>query len=151
MKYIKTYENVNDRFVDLIRMGSYYRVLDMIQNHDIDFNYVEQGDGWTPLTAAIFHENENIVKLLIKNGADVNLPYQNTDEKTTPLMLAGDINVYNIIAMLIEADADWNLKDIYGEDFLDHTYEDWVEIIKEDYPEKYEEYLMKKQAEQYNL
>jgi hypothetical protein len=57
-----------------------------------------------------------------------------------------------IIKMLIEAGADWNIKDNLGKDFLDHfnNKKNRNYIIKQ-YPKQYQEYQMKKNVEKYNL
>ena len=97
-----------------------------------------------------------MVELLITAGVDLDI----TDIKgNTALILVADYHnsEYQIemIKLLIDNGADWNIKNVYKDDFLDKLYNNGNEKIKniiiELYPEKYEEYLMKKNAEKYNL
>ena len=89
------------------------------------------------------------IKDLIRKGVNVNC--QNFSHGYTPLIWAADKG--NIIAMidLINAGADWNIKGYYGKDFFDYIGNIHKHIIMERFPEKYQEYIMRKEAENYNL
>jgi hypothetical protein len=50
---------------------------------------------------------------------------------------------------LIEYGADWNLLNINNKDFLDNLSD--PKLIIEKYPEKYKNYLIKKEVQEYNL
>ena len=71
--------------------------------------------GWTPLLAAVFHNNTNVIPYLIETaGADVNLPSKDGE---TPLMMAvsrGD-DAIGLINYLIDKGADSNRRDNSGQ------------------------------------
>lgn len=67
-------------------------------------------EGWTPLTLAVRDGYEEIIRLLIAAGADVNAG----DKKYTPLTLAVKKRHKEIIKLLIVAGADVNKEDYRG-------------------------------------
>jgi ankyrin repeat protein len=152
MKYIRTYEysneeDYNDKFIEYIRFGNFYKAYDLLEKYPVDIEY-ESEDAWTPLRMAISKDRAEIVEKLIELGVDIE---RVDDEGCTPLMTAGAYNHRDIIILLIEAGADWNAIDNRGYDSLDHMYDELKKEIIEDYPERYEEYLFKKEAERFNL
>ena len=115
--------------------------------------------GATPLHKACSAKFTSAVKLLIENGADVNA--QN-NSKNTPLIFTmasigyrftKDSNVKTIISLLLNAGADLSIKNNLGQDpiMLNKFDKKVEEFIEEQFPEKYAEYLMKKDADKYNL
>ncbi|XP_039746388.1 ankyrin repeat, SAM and basic leucine zipper domain-containing protein 1 [Pararge aegeria] len=72
--------------------------------------------GWTPLSHACFHAQENIVQFLLDKGADPNIHA----DSATPLMLAcsnssaDEIVTYNIVSNLIKKGSLLNIGDKYG-------------------------------------
>lgn len=69
--------------------------------------------GWTPLMAAIYGKQANVVHYLVESGADVNLADKRGE---TPLMLAiawGD-EALPLVSYLIDHGANLNAKDKYG-------------------------------------
>jgi ankyrin repeat protein len=58
----------------------------------------KKNDGWTPLHHAIQFERENIVSILLENGADPTIT--NKDGKT-PLQIAQDHNNQNCVAAIL--------------------------------------------------
>jgi len=110
-------------------------------------------EGFTALHHAIWN-NIEIVKLLINAGANLNLKDRNRE---TPLMMSlyvnRDPNGNNIelIRLLLDSGADINIKNEDNNHFFVMLNDrDRNEIIRL-YPEKYEEYKMKKNAEKYNI
>lgn len=104
---------------------------------------------WTIFTA-IQYQKVDIVKKLVKNINDIDI--RRRDNKYTPLLLAGFINNLEIIEILIDAGANWNEKYIDSdEDFFYFISDENKKAIIEKYPEKYQDYLTKKEAEKYNL
>lgn len=69
----------------------------------------------SPLTEATRQGNLEIMKLLIKAGADVNLQMEEGYTALMDAALAGNIDA---VKMLVEAGADVNIKDIYQEHAL---------------------------------
>ena len=65
----------------------------LLINNNVDIN-VKDDKGITPLFVACLQQNENIVELLIQNGADPNLK---TNNKLTALQYCQQCNYYNLI------------------------------------------------------
>ena len=75
--------------------------------------------GMTPLHAATFHGNTGCVKILLKAGADPNIPSA-SDKFTFPLHLAVNRLHKEIVELLIlQGQADVGLKDYLGRTALD--------------------------------
>lgn len=70
------------------------------------------GEGWTPLHYAVFAEQPELVSLLLSKGAKVDARAPNLQ---TPLMLAAKTGNLQIGKLLLNAKADPELKDQYGE------------------------------------
>lgn len=68
--------------------------------------------GWTPLIAAIFQRNTNVVHYLIASGADVNIP-DNSGQTAIMWATVSDDNL-DIVKDLIAHGADLNAKDKMG-------------------------------------
>jgi ankyrin repeat protein len=89
----------------------------------------------------------SILNLMIKKGADVNLI--NKDDGDTALILAAKYTINKIIYILIDAGANWNIMNKYGQDFID-IIGDFPFLFKK-YPTKYREYIKKKTSSKFNL
>lgn len=164
MKYIKTFESgetrSRDNLIDAIQFGNKKEFDKELKNFFIDdstltfynINFKNDDGGWTPLTAAIYYNRKDMLKELLEFGADINY-YDSAGQ--TPLMLAAarcSPGSLEMMSILIEYGADWNIVNKWSKtDFFDYTNEDVKKIIIEDYPEKYQEYLMKKDSEKYNI
>jgi len=136
MDLIEAVESNNLKMVkELIKAGANLDILDNIGN--------------TALILASYRNNIEIAKELIKAGANVN-----SQDKygSTALIYASYKNNIEITKELIKAGADWNLKN-YDNDyyFLNYLVEEDKDKIIEEFPEEYENYLIKKDAEKYNL
>jgi len=163
MKYIRTFENRfenkkikdnTDNLFTAIYSNNLEKVKELI-NSGIDLNIRNKdGDGDTALIFAIRQRKIKIVRELINAGADLNLQGK---EGCSALIWAASLydevfNEDNLVRILIEAGADWNIKHINGGDFLGYLSKFEIERIKSLFPEKYDEYLWKKEAEdKYNL
>lgn len=114
-----------------------------------------QDRGWTTLMRASYFMFTSAVKLLIENGAEINVT---NNDGFSPIMLAA-ANTYNfvkskglkeIIDMLIENNADLNIQNTKNQDIFDiNKY--LHEYISNKFPEKYQEYIERKEASKYNL
>ena len=113
---------VYDNLIKGIKHDDLDIVREILRNNEddhIDFNYKDL-DGNTLLILAVKVENENIVKILVDHGANVN---ETNDNKQTPLMYAVILNYINIVKYLLKNGADVNLRD--GDD---HTINDYANI-----------------------
>lgn len=92
----------------------------------------------------------NRVKKALKNGEDID--YQKKGDNITALIMAAYKCNYDIVDYLIKKGANWNLKDITGKDFVDMIIEQGeLDYFIKKYPVQYKNYLLKKEAEKYNL
>ncbi|ARF02636.1 SWPV1-019 [Shearwaterpox virus] len=66
---------------------------------------------FTPLCLAVYHNKTNLVKLLLKYSADVNIP---NIELSTPLHLAVRAKNIKIVKLLVNNEADIDIEDDYG-------------------------------------
>jgi len=87
-------------------------------------------------------------KLLIDTGFDLN--DKNIDDQT-PLICAAVCNQINVMRYLLNAGADPFIMDSQNKCFIDHLNKQNFNKIKNEYPEIYDEYLMRKDAGKYNL
>ena len=155
MKYIKLYENrLQVKLIDSITFGDKNFKNDLINvltmptltdGNTLDF--IE--DGFTPITAAVEYCRIDFLKELLNHGSNIDYP---DDNGNTPLMIAAyNNNCFDILILLIDAGADWFIKDDSGKYFVDLLENGWLEDIKFRYPEKYQEYLVNKASDKYNL
>jgi len=111
----------SDRLVEIakdIPRTSYYNMGDSLRsaiNNNLNFNNIDKGV--TPLWMASRENRPEIVRLLIKAGADVEKGKEEDDE--TPLLVASKEGHLEIVKLLVEAGADMDKKDEYGRTVLD--------------------------------
>jgi len=87
-------------------------VVDYSLHHGVDVNYQEPRFGMTALSAASMRGNLQIVKTLLKYGADVNLAQNNG---TTPLMSAVISGRRDVVDLLLASGANpCAIDNIYG-------------------------------------
>ena len=72
-----------------------------------------------PLVTALGRKSPKIISLLLKHGADPNIPF---DRKQTCLMIAVDYADLNAIDLLLAAGADLDLKDSEGRMAIHHVW-----------------------------
>jgi len=158
MKYLKQFEkNKYSRIytmLDLLTAVSeedIYLIKDII-NSGFDINTKDSHDrNILNIIAREYtsHYNYDIIKIVIDAGVDVD----NVDSSgDTPLtFVAYEPTDIKFVKMLIEADADWYIDDYDEHDFFEYLDYRYKNEIAREYPEKHQEYLMKKDAEKYNL
>jgi len=123
-----------------------------------DWNYIERWleagedidaqdsrDGWNLLLLNVNNNYEFIVKDLLELGAN---PNSQNDNGSTPLMIA---RTTDMMSLLIDAGADWNIKNNTGQYFLDTLDDFEKEYIIKKYPKKYKEYLKKKAINNFKI
>lgn len=154
MKHLKLFEGI-DSHDDLLTSIIYgqQRFYILIRNFNEDVNFTDDDNfmnkKMTPFMYAIYNDREEYAKELISFDADVDA--QDEDGKTS-LMLAAEMNNWNLIVFLIEdVNADMFIQDNDGEFFTDYLDEIYFGYIKEDYPLEYEEIKGRKEAGKYNL
>jgi len=89
-----------------------------------------------------------IVTELINAGAYID--HIDRDGRSALIWSANRRN-FDAMIILIEAGADWNIIDIYNEDFLGLLNNDDKNKIIKKYTVKYQDYLVKKDSEKFNL
>ena len=159
MKYIKKFEqnnqiDLNNKLVEAC-ISNEIKNVRLLINQGADVNFINK-DEYTPLIYSI--NNINIMKILIKNGANVNFQ-DNTNQGHTPLLQASSnklifpfIENYDIIKLLIDSGADWNIKGrMVNITFFDYLPIEYKEKIIKDYPDKYKNYLLQQKADKFNI
>lgn len=111
-RYTETKSEYLKNFLEFCVNGSTQKVIDAI-NIGIDVNIKDKGCDTALMRAARYGYLE-IVKVLIKAGADVNAK----SSRGSALIFAAKYGHIEIINMLIKAGADVNVKDVYGETAL---------------------------------
>jgi ankyrin repeat protein len=156
MKHLKTYEAsqakseiLGEMLINRIIENNIDAAIKLINDKDIDINY-KDAHGYSPILVAAMKDRLKIVKLLIKKGANVN---DQEYRGQTPLMGVANYTFENLklLELLIDAGADWNIVDNDGYDFMYRLSTENYNNIVEKYPEKYKQYLIKKEANKYNL
>lgn len=90
--------------------------------------------GWTPLIVACFNHHEEVAKLLLDRGADVN---ESGFKGTTPLMYAKTRLLknkspdYRFLDFLINSGADIAKKDIFGKNVIDYALDENDHVMVE--------------------
>ncbi|AQN68665.1 ankyrin repeat protein [Saudi moumouvirus] len=126
MNYLEI--DIDNQFFDLLRQSKSnenYKIFKKYLKENINFiNINKLNSRNTPLTFATWSDNLKLIKLLIKYGADVNMP--ENENGWTPLIIACiryTLNSYEIIEYLLNNGADINHKDIKGKTALFKTCE----------------------------
>lgn len=128
MKHIKKFENIidiNKELLNSIKENNIENVKYYIEK-GADVNYYDTQLDSFPLMEVVGLNAEiqeikdikyEIAKILLENGAN---PDQRDSLFFTPLMIASQpLPYFNIIELLIKYNADWNLKDKFGKNFID--------------------------------
>ena len=98
-------------FASYIVNGNKEKVLDLLNNKKANVN-LDIVDGATPLILSIIYEQDEIAKLLIEKGANLNK--KEKESGATPLILSIIYEQDEIAKLLIEKGANVNIKDNSG-------------------------------------
>jgi len=83
-------------------------------------------------------------------NAGANIDYVDCDNKSA-LIWAADRHHYDVMELLIEEGADWNIINKYELEFLDYLTIKHSKEIMNKYPTQYEKYKLKKEANKFNI
>jgi len=155
-KLIEAGSSVNDNdLLDLAAYNNYSSIVEELIKAGADLNRQDNNSGLTPLIFASANGNMASSKKLIDFGA--NLDIQDNFGDTALISCARNSKQpayrknIEIIRYLIKNGADWNLKNNKNKDFLNYLRPYDKKIIREEFPEKYKDYILKKDIEKYNL
>jgi len=96
-------------------------------------------------------EDEFDLTTIINHTKEIN--HQDNDFYSA-LMIAMDLEHFNYIKQLLKTDINWNIKNKNEQDFLEiksGIKSEVIEYIKENYSDKYKQYLSNKKAIDFNL
>lgn len=94
---------------DVARNGDLELAKKMLKENPAVFNSTNK-EGYSPLTLACYRGNIEIVRLMLKNNADINV----NSTMGTPLMAAVVKGNVDIVKLLIQKNANVNLQDANG-------------------------------------
>lgn len=116
---IELFIDYYEQLIDFCINNNYKDLFEIIEYVDVN---KRNNMGWTPLIIACYNGSYDVVKLLIKHGADVNKANLNG---TSTLMYAKDNYLKtrnaNIIDLLVHECVDVYSKDIWGKNVFDYT------------------------------
>ena len=144
MRNLKTYnqlfESIKQLKTHFFEDSKFNNTLEYIQNNNPNIKDITE----TPLIIDIIKNHSFTIELFqefIDNGVDLNI----TDKyNRSPLIKISEIlnPDLSIIKLFIDNGADWNIIDTSKNDFLDMLSKIPKQIIIDEYPEKYDKYLM---------
>lgn len=95
--------------------GNHIKIVEYLLKNKAKVNQVYTEEGLTPVGLAVKLNEEEILKLLIKNGGNVNgYKLAETDYKETPLLIALNNNNFQITELLLNAGSDITALDKRG-------------------------------------
>jgi len=94
---------------DIARKGTVEEVKEVLKTNPNAFKTVNM-DGFSPLTLACYKGNNEVAKLLIENGCDIN----QKSSMGTPLMAAVVKGNVEIVSLLLKKNAEVNITDNNG-------------------------------------
>jgi len=139
-KHIQNGKSIKDIFFGSIIRGALLSVEDVLnRGMDIKTHYTEppSTQWWTALHLAAANGHDNVVKLLINAGMNVNIQ---TSAGNTPLRFAAMYGHLSTCKLLLEEfGADMNIKGFDGKTGKEWIKErkDWGQAIKAGYPDKF--------------
>jgi ankyrin repeat protein len=105
--------------------------------------------GELTLFYAVMNKNYDTIKDIIKNKKEI-LNYPDPQD-FTPLAIAAYNHDMKSIRLLIDADADWLKKTEFNKTFFEMLTVAEQDIIKLEYPLKYQKYIKRQKSNMFNL
>lgn len=102
---------INETALGISTFGGYKEVTEMLLKNGAKVNF-QDAYGIAPMHGAARTNKVDIIKMLIENKADVNLP--TTTGKETPLHYAARFNNPDVVKLLLDNKADKTMKDAAG-------------------------------------
>jgi len=144
--YIKLNEITTLEFLKMVVINDISGARLYLQNGG-DVNVVDSNkQNGLMMCANIFNVLE-MIELLLEYDIDIDAK----DLYGETALIIASRNDFKNVMRLIDADADWELLDSDGNDFLSHLFPGERKRIINKYPEKYEKHLQQLKANEFNL
>lgn len=163
MKHIITYtqKELDDELLKFSeKEASLQKVRELIKD-GANVNCHDSMRNNTPLIIASQRLNYSIIKLLIENGADVNLSNKNNNNCLYYIINQNTYNynkyknrINSIIDLIITSGINLNNENKSNLDIFNDIQKSnpfMIQYIIDNYPDKYKEYTMKKTANKFNI
>jgi len=128
-----------NEFISAVKKNDTRKVIQFI-NDGMDVNIVDEKNGWTPLHYASSKGFDEIAKILIENGADID---KRDYKGRTPLHIAAKMGSVKVAKVLLDYGADPEAKDGEGRRPIDYSLENQrkslVILLTEILPEEEQE------------
>ena len=163
MKHLITYtqKELDDELLKYSESKSSLQKVRELITDGANVNCFDSSKSRTPLIKAVIKLNYSIIKLLIESGADVNLTNRVNENCLFHIVDNNKWNyttykfkIDNIIDLIMKSGIDLNTKNIKGLDIFSRINSSnpiILQYIIDNYPKKYEEYKLKKEAGKFNI
>lgn len=102
----------NEQLITAVKSGDRVTLRSLLDSKGVDVN-AQRDDGSTAISWAVYQDDEAMVDLLVRAGADINVP--NDFHNVTPLSLACENGNSKVVSTLLAAGADPNIARRTGE------------------------------------
>ncbi|XP_045694740.1 2-5A-dependent ribonuclease [Phyllostomus hastatus] len=117
----------NRLLIKAVREGDTERVRQLLEE-GADVNFQGEEGGWSPLHNAVKMKREDIVRLLLRHGADPCLRKKNG---ATPFIVAGIVGHVGLLELLLSKGAQVNERDLHGfTAFMEAAWYGQVEALR---------------------
>ena len=114
----------NKKLVDVVMKGNTKLVQELLEDKSIDINV--GAPYWTPLMGASDKGNQDIAKILLDHGADVNA---RGGLGFTSLMAASEAGHLEMVKLLVDQGADVSIKNVNGDNALECAKRHYDDIL----------------------
>lgn len=167
MKNIKTYKLFESLNIDSVIYNTYFyheEFTQLLGNLKSQINVYNNKLGVTLFHAALITNSHiNVIKKMIKLGANVDIKIQADFQLTipyehfsalgsTPLIICAKLKKpRRFFILLTKKGADWNITDTNNKGFIDYLTEELKSDLKYIFPEKYEKYYLFLKTREFNI